>query len=117
MATEEESEIQTILKQIENYYGFVPKIFQELQYNTEAFKALFYKTLQLQADRGLPDVTKELIAIGAAAAGGTEHCLLTHIKVARQLGAPDNQILLAILIGAAVTETSALSKSLRVWRE
>ena len=117
MATQEESEIQIILKQIENYYGFVPKIFQELQFNVEAFKAFFYKTLQLQADHALPDVTKELIGIGAAAAGGTEHCLSTHIKVARQMAAQDDQILLAILIGAAVTETSALSKSLRVWRE
>jgi len=113
----QEEEIQMILKQIEDYYGFVPKIFQELQHNPEAFKAHFYKTLQLQADRALPDLTKELIAIGSAAAGGTEHCLSTHIKVARQMGAPDDQILLAILIGAAVTETAALSKSLRVWRQ
>ena len=45
MATQEESEIQIILKQIENYYGFVPKIFQELQFNVEAFKAFFYKTV------------------------------------------------------------------------
>jgi len=49
--------------------------------------------------------------VGAAAAGGTEYCLLTHIKVARQLGEQSNQILRAMLIGAAVTETSALSKS------
>jgi hypothetical protein len=54
MATHKESEIQIILKQIENYYGFVPKIFQELQFNAEDFKALFYKTLQLQADRRCP---------------------------------------------------------------
>ncbi len=110
-----DDEIRTILERIENYYGFIPKIYQELQCDPSAFKAFFYKSEQLATDPALPALTKELAAISAAASLGSEHCLETHIKGAKRLGGQNDQILLAILIGASVAETTALSKDLRVW--
>lgn len=110
-----DSEMRTILERIENYYGFIPKIYQELQRDPPAFKAFFYKSEQLATDPALPALTKELVAISAAASLGSEYCLETHIEGAKRLGAQNDQILLAILIGASVAETTALSKSLRVW--
>ncbi|MGZ4901992.1 MAG: carboxymuconolactone decarboxylase family protein [Halobacteriota archaeon] len=58
---------------------------------------------------------RNLSQSAAAASLGSEYCLETHIQGAKRLGAQDDQIALAILIGASVAETTALSKSLRVW--
>ena len=84
MHEEDDAEVRTILERISNYYGFVPRIYQELQRNPEAFKAFFYKNEQLATDMALPGLTKELIAIGAAAALGSEYCLGTHIEGAKR---------------------------------
>jgi AhpD family alkylhydroperoxidase len=116
MHEEDDAEVRSILERIASYYGFVPRIYQELQRNPEAFKAFFYKNEQLATDRALPGLTKELIAIGAAAALGSEYCLETHVAGAKRLGALEAQIFLAILLGASVAETTALSKSLRAWQ-
>src|SRR5665647_3971518 len=83
MHEEDDAEVRTILERISNYYGFVPRIYQELQRNPEAFKAFFYKNEQLATDMALPGLTKELIAIGAAAALGSEYCLDTHVEGAK----------------------------------
>jgi len=64
MATQEESEIQIILKQIENYYGFVPKIFQELQFNADAFKASFIKRCSYKQIARCPTWPKSLSRLG-----------------------------------------------------
>jgi AhpD family alkylhydroperoxidase len=116
MQEENDSEMDTILERIASYYGFVLRIYQELQRSPGAFKAFFYKNEQLATDRALPGLTKELIAIGAAAALGSEHCLDTHVEGAKRLGALEDQIFLAILLGASIAETTALSKSLRAWQ-
>lgn len=116
MHEDKDAEMRTILKRIEGYYGFIPRIYQELQHNPAAFKTFFYKNEQLATDRALPGLTKELIAIGAAAALGSEYCLDTHVEGAKRLGAIEDQIFLAILLGASVAETTALSKSLRAWK-
>jgi 4-carboxymuconolactone decarboxylase len=116
MQEENDTEMDTILERIASYYGFVPRIYQELRRHPETFKAFFYKNEQLATDRALPGLTKELIAIGAAAALGSEHCLDTHVEGAKRLGALEDQIFLAILLGASIAETTALSKSLRAWQ-
>ena len=111
MHEHEEAEMHAILERIEGYYGFIPKIYQEMQRNPTAFKAFFYKNEQLAT--ALPALTKELIAIGAAAALGSEYCLETHVEGAKRLGALEDEVFLAILLGASVAESTALSKSVR----
>jgi len=107
--------VTPILDKVEDYFGFVPKIFQVLSENPPALKAFFDKTEFMMTDDSLPPITKEFVSIGAAAAMGSPHCLATHLEVAREFGATDEQLLLAIIIGASITETTALSKSLRVY--
>jgi alkylhydroperoxidase/carboxymuconolactone decarboxylase family protein YurZ len=82
-----------------SYYGFIPRIYQELRHNQAALKTCFYKNKQLTTDVVLPSLTKEFIAIGSAAALGSEHCLDTLIEGAKRLNADDDQIFLAILLG------------------
>jgi 4-carboxymuconolactone decarboxylase len=67
-------------------------------------------------DRALIGITKGLIIVGAAAALGSEYCFYTHVGGAKRLGALKEQIFLAILLGASVAESTALSKSLRAWK-
>ncbi|MBC7100396.1 MAG: carboxymuconolactone decarboxylase family protein [Methanothermobacter tenebrarum] len=106
-----------ILAKIEEFFGFVPEIFKVLEDEPQILKAYYNKMETILSNDALPLVTKELIGVGAAAALGSEHCLKTHIKVSRRLGASKDEILLAILIGAAMAESTALSKSLRVFKE
>lgn len=110
-------DVEEILAKIETYFGFVPKIFQVLSENPRALNAYFKKLECFMEDDSLPPLTKEFISIGAASALGAEHCLKTHVDVARESGATDEQILLAIMMGAFITETKALASSLRVYEE
>lgn len=113
----EEVDVEEILKKIESYFGLVPKIFQILAENPLALKAYFIKFEILMTDETLPSLTKEFVSIGAASALGAEHCLLTHLKVAKKFGATNDQLLLAILMGSMIAETDALAQSLRAYEE
>lgn len=107
--------VEEIMEKISSYFGFVPKIFQVLSENPPALKVYFDKVEVMMVDECLPPLTKEFISIGAAAALGSPHCLNTHLEVAREFGATNEQLLLAIILGASITETTALSQSLRVY--
>ena len=107
--------VKEILRKIEGYFGFVPKIFEVLSENPEALEAYFDKMECIMVDDALDPLTKEFVSIGAASGLGSAHCLRTHLEVARQLGATDAQLLLSILIGASIAETTALSQCLRVY--
>ncbi|EKQ51364.1 MAG: putative protein, gamma-carboxymuconolactone decarboxylase subunit like protein [Methanobacterium sp. Maddingley MBC34] len=109
--------VEEILKKINSYFGFVPKIFQVLSENPPALKVYFDKVEVMMVDDTLPPLTKEFVSIGAAAALGSPHCLNTHLEVASEFGATNEQLLLAIILGTTIAETTALSKSLRVYDE
>ena len=86
MHEEDDAEMRTILERVASYYCFVPRIYQELRHNPAALKTFFYKNEQLATDKALTGLVKELIAIGAAAALGSEHYLSTHIEEANASG-------------------------------
>lgn len=112
-----EIDVEEILDKINSYFGFVPKIFQVLSENPPVLKAYFDKMEVMMEDDVLPPLTKEFVSIGAAAALGSPHCLNTHLEVAREFGASPEQLLLTIVLGTTITETTALSKSLRTYEE
>jgi AhpD family alkylhydroperoxidase len=113
----EDIDVESIMQSIEDYFGFVPKIFQVLAMNPLVLEAYYNKFKVLMNDRSLNPLTKEYISIGAASALGAEHCLSTHLKVARELGATDKELHLAIILGSLIAETDALAKSLRVFED
>ncbi len=114
---QEDVDVTEILSKIEEFFGFVPKIFQVISRNPELLKVYFDKVEKLMKNDALPVLTKEYVSIGAAVAAGSEHCLNTHIEVAKAFGAKEEEILLVILIGASISETAALSRSLRVFED
>lgn len=57
--------------------------------------------------------TAELIAIGAATALRCDHCIGAHMDVALREGATTDEIMDAILIAGAISESSTLSVAFR----
>jgi len=43
MHEEDDAEMRAIWERVVSYYGFVPRIYQELRHNPEALKTFFYK--------------------------------------------------------------------------
>lgn len=109
------TETEETLNKIEDYFGFVPKIFQVMSDKPEFLNAFQHTADALIHDDALPPLTKEFILIGAAASIGGEHCLKTHLSVAKELGATEEQLLSATLLGSFIAETKTLTKSLRVF--
>ncbi len=85
--------------------------------NPATLKAYYEKVESINNDDSLSPLIKEFVFIGAASAVGAEHCLLTHLNVAKEFGATHEQVLLAIILGASIAETDALAKSLRVYED
>jgi len=113
-------EVDEILEKIEGYYGLVPKIYQILAEYPELLRTYFEKShalIENSFDSGLSFECIELLNISAAAALGAEHCLNTHIQVLKSHGIEKEKIVNAILIGAMISETFSLSKSLRTLDE
>ncbi|AXV38058.1 MAG: carboxymuconolactone decarboxylase family protein [Methanobacteriaceae archaeon] len=117
MNVKEEINVDEIFEKIENYFGFVPKIFQVLAENPATLNTYFEKLEAINNNDSLSSLTKEFISIGAASAIGAEHCLLTHLKVAKEFGATDEQLFLAVIMGSQIAETDVLAKSLRVYED
>lgn len=92
-----------------------PKFSKSYPKTPPALKAFFDKVKSIMVDDALDPLTKEFVSVGAAAGLGSAHCLRTHLEVARQLGATDEQLLLSIIIGASIAESTALSRCLRVY--
>ena len=109
------TETEGTLKKIEDYFGFVPKIFQVMSEKPEFLNAFQSTADALINDDALPPLTKEFILIGAAASIGGEHCLKTHLSVAKELGATEEELLSATLLGSFIAETKTLTKPLRVF--
>lgn len=61
--------------------------------------------------------TAELVAVGAAAALRCEHCLTAHINRALDEGATTDEVLDAILISGAISESSTLSVAFRKFKQ
>jgi AhpD family alkylhydroperoxidase len=61
--------------------------------------------------------TAELVAVGAAAALRCEHCLTAHINRALDESATTDEVLDAILISGAISESSTLSVAFRKFKQ
>jgi hypothetical protein len=116
MHEKKDAEMRAILERIKGYYGFVPRIYQELQRNPTALKAFFYKNEQLATEKALPGLTKELIRSGLQQPSDLNTVWIPTLKERSASEQLRGQIFLAILLGASVAESTTLSKSLRAWK-
>lgn len=106
--------IQAIYEQMEEQLGEVPLVSQVMSRRPEQFiPHSIYSFFTLKMPKSLNAKTAELIAISAAAAAGSEHCLQTHINAALIAGAKMDEIYEAIMISALMSQTAVLSKAFR----
>ncbi len=109
---EELAELQTGGK---GELGFLLKVKKERPRNFNPF--LFKGMAIYKEPSSLDRKTVELVAIGAATALHCEHCLEAHMKRAMDIGATLDEIMDAILVAGAISESSALSVAFRKYKQ
>jgi len=95
-----EKAAQDILKAVEDAYGEIPYVFQFMKDNPEIFITKVLHNNAIQRNSGLDARTIELISVAVSAAMRCSHCLKLHIRIASNMGIPDNQIAAAVFLAA-----------------
>ena len=104
---------QDILKSIENTYGEIPYVFQFMKDSPEIFITKVLHNNAIQRSSALDAKTIELISVAVSAAMRCSHCLKLHIRVAANLGIPDDQIAAAVFLAGNLASASVLATATR----
>lgn len=113
LAKGKEKAAEDILKAVEGTYGEVPYVFHFMKDRPEI---LLTKILHINAvlrSSTLDMKTIELIYIAVSAAIRCSHCLKLHIRIASNLGVPDDQIAAAIFLAGNLVNASVLATAAR----
>ncbi|MBN1234618.1 MAG: carboxymuconolactone decarboxylase family protein [Methanotrichaceae archaeon] len=104
---------QDILKAVESTYGEVPYVFQFMKDNPEIFITKVLHNNAIQRSSALDAKTIELISVAVSAAMRCSHCLKLHIRIASNLGIPDDQIAAAVFLAGNLVNASVLATATR----
>lgn len=102
-----------ILKSVEDAYGEVPYVFQFMQDNPEILITKVLHNNSIQRSSGLDAKTIELISVAVSAAMRCSHCLKLHIRIATNLGIPEEQIAAAVFLAGNLASSSVLATATR----
>lgn len=106
------------LGRIDKFYGFVPLVNQVLSNDPQVFLPFVEMNKEAFFSRGALSIkVRELNAISAATALGSEHCLPIHIEMAKKHGASGDEVLESMVIGSLMCMTRAQSYAFRAWKE
>ncbi len=95
--------------------GFLLNVLKERPRN---FNPFILKGMAIYKEPSALDrKTAELIAVGAAAALRCDHCLEAHMARAVEHGASLEEVMDALLVAGAISESSTLSVALRKYRQ
>ncbi len=108
-----EKAARDILKSIEDAYGEVPYVFQFMQESPEIFITKVLHNNAIQRSSTLDAKTIELISVAVSAAMRCSHCLKLHIRIAANLGIPDDQIAAAVFLAGNLVNASVLATATR----
>ena len=105
---------KAVLKEVESIYGEVPYILQFMEDKPDLLipKVLYDNSIMREFKR-LDHRTIELISIGVSAALRCTHCLDMHLRVAKRMGIPRDEIFDAILIAGTLSNASVLAYGTR----
>jgi AhpD family alkylhydroperoxidase len=95
--------------------GFLLKVMKERPRNFNPF--LFKGMAIYKEPSALDKKTAELVAVGAAAALRCDHCLEAHLHRAMDEGASLEELMDAILVAGAISESSTLSVAFRKYKQ
>ena len=95
--------------------GFLLKVLKE---RPRTFNPYLFKGMSIYKEpSSLDRKTAELIAVGAAAALRCDHCLEAHMGRAMHEGASLEEIMDALLVAGAISESSTLSVAFRKYKQ
>ncbi|HTR44484.1 MAG TPA: carboxymuconolactone decarboxylase family protein [Thermodesulfovibrionales bacterium] len=116
-AMQDESLADALAGRIEERRGGLGFLLSALKKRPRTFNPHVLKGISLYDEPSALDRrTAELVAVSAASALRCEQCLDAHIDGALRAGASFEEILDALLISAAITESSTLAVALRRFR-
>lgn len=115
MRMDPEDAVQELLDSVEKYYGEIPYILRFMQETPELLvPKILYDSAIIREFERLDPKTIELISIGVSAAIKCDHCLRMHIRIAKKLGIPKEEIFDAILIAGTLSNAAVLADATRV---
>ncbi len=95
--------------------GFLLNVMKERPRN---FNPFILKGMSIYREpAALDSKTAELVAVGAAAALRCDHCLEAHLRRAMDRGASLAEVMDAILVAGAISESSTLSVAFRKYKQ
>jgi AhpD family alkylhydroperoxidase len=95
--------------------GFLLNVLKERPRN---FNPFILKGMSIYREPSVLDKkTAELVAVGAAAALRCDHCLEAHMRRAMDRGASLAEIMDALLVAGAISESSTLSVAFRKYKQ
>jgi len=104
---------EEILKTAESTYGEVPYVFSFMKDNPEILITKILHNNAILRSSTLDAKMVELISVAVSAALRCSHCLKLHIRVASNLGIPDDQIAAAIFLAGNLVNASVLATATR----
>lgn len=114
MKKEPDEAVEELLKGVEEYYGEIPYILQFMKDQPDLLvPKILYDNSILREFKRLDRKTIELISIGVSAAIQCTHCLNMHLRVAKRMEIPKEEIFDAILIAGVLSNASVLAYSTR----
>ncbi len=108
-----EKAAEDILKAVESAYGEVPYVFQFMKDNPEILITKVIHNNAILRSSTMDAKTVELISVAVSAAMRCSHCLKLHIRLASNLGIPDEQIAAAIFLAGNLVNASVLATATR----
>lgn len=114
LSKEPEKAVEEILADVENRYGEIPYITNFMKDMPEIFiSRMIYENSIMREFKRMDPKTVELISIAVASALRCEHCMKTHVRVAKRLGVSREEIFDSILIASSVSTSAVLAEGTR----
>nr|WP_321497117.1 carboxymuconolactone decarboxylase family protein [uncultured Methanolobus sp.] len=111
---EPEEAVDEILADVEKRYGEIPYITNFMKDMPEIFiSRMIYENSVMREFKRMDPKTVELISIAVASALRCEHCLKTHVRVAKRLGVSKEEIFDSVLIASSVSTAAVLAEGTR----
>ncbi|WP_292467973.1 carboxymuconolactone decarboxylase family protein [Methanolobus sp.] len=106
--------VEDILADVEKRYGEIPYIINFMKDMPELFVSrMIYENSVMREFKRMDPKTVELICIAVASALRCEHCMKTHVRVAKRLGISKEEIFDSILIASTISTAAVLAEGTR----
>jgi len=114
----EENLTEALVESLIEQHGSLGYILNVLKERPRNFNPFILKGMSIYKEpKSLDRKTAELVAVGAAAALRCEHCLESHMHRAHAEGASLDEIMDALLIAGAISDSSTLSVAFRKYKQ